>query len=75
MKYTRTDYERFLEAELRIQIQEYEQLITTKALVLKERGEVFVGQFQKLNESGIAIFKMRYSDIMPRKTLFGWLFF
>ena len=72
MKYTRTDYERFLEAELRIQIQEYEQLITTKASVLKERGEVFVGQFLKLNESGIAIFKMRYSDIMPRKNSF-WM--
>ena len=72
MKYTRTDYEKFLEEELRIQIQEYEQLITTKALVLKERGEVFVGQFLKLNESGIAIFKMRYSDIMPRKNSF-WM--
>lgn len=70
MKYTRKDYENFLNAELETQIKEYEQTICTKALVLKERGEVFVGRFVKLQPNGIAIFKVRKSDNMPRKNTF-----
>lgn len=70
MKYTRKDYENFLNAELETQIKEYEQTVCTKALVLKERGEVFVGRFVKLQPNGIAIFKIRKSDNMPRKNTF-----
>lgn len=70
MKYTRKDYDNFLNAELETQIKEYEQTVCTKALVLKERGEVFVGRFVKLQPNGIAIFKVRKSDNMPRKNTF-----
>lgn len=37
---------------------------------MKERGEVFVGRFVKLQPNGIAIFKVRKSDNMPRKNTF-----
>ncbi len=70
MKYLRKDYENFLNTELESQIQEYEQIVCTKALVLKERGEVFVGRFVKLQPSGMAIFKVRNSDNLPRKNSF-----
>lgn len=70
MKYTRKDYEKFLSTELETQIKEYEQVVCTKAIVLKERGEVFVGRFIKLQPSGMAIFKVRNSDNMPRKNSF-----
>ena len=70
MKYTRKDYENFLNAELETQVKEYKQVVCTKALVLKERGEVFVGRFVKLQPNGIAIFKVRKSDNMPRKNTF-----
>ena len=70
MKYTRKDYENFLNAELETQMKKYEQIVCTKALVLKERGEVFVGRFIKLQPNGIAIFKVRNSDNMPRKNTF-----
>lgn len=70
MKYTRKDYENFLNAELETQMKEYEQIVCTKALVLKERGEVFVGRFIKLQPNGMAIFKVRNSDNMPRKNTF-----
>lgn len=70
MKYTRKDYENFLNTELETQVKEYEQIVSTKALVLKERGEVFVGRFIKLQPSGMAIFKVRNSDNMPRKNSF-----
>ena len=70
MKYTRIDYENFLNAELETQMKEYEQVVSTKALVLKERGDVFVGRFIKLQPNGIAIFKVRNSDNMPRKNTF-----
>ena len=70
MKYTRTDYENFLNTELQTQLKEYEELVNTKAHVLKERGAVFVGRFVKLQPSGIAIFKVRKSDVMPRKNTF-----
>ena len=70
MKYTRKDYESFLNTELEAQVKEYEQVVCTKALVLKERGEVFVGRFIKLQPNGMAIFKVRNSDNMPRKNSF-----
>lgn len=70
MKYARKDYENFLNAELETQVKEYKQVVCTKALVLKERGEVFVGRFVKLQPNGIAIFKVRKSDNMPRKNTF-----
>lgn len=70
MKHTRKDYENFLNTELEAQIKEYEQLVSTKALILKERGEVFVGRFIKLQPNGMAIFKVRNSDNMPRKNSF-----
>lgn len=70
MKYTRKDYENFLNTELENQVREYEQVVCTKALVLKEQGEVFVGRFIKLQPSGMAVFKVRKSDNMPRKNSF-----
>ena len=70
MKYTRKDYENFLNTELETQVKEYEQVVCTKALLLKERGEVFVGRFIKLQPSGMAVFKVRKSDNMPRKNSF-----
>ena len=50
MKYTRNDYERFLNTEIETQVRKYEQVINTKALVLKERGDVFVGKFLKIQQ-------------------------
>ncbi len=70
MKYTRTDYEEFLKKELETIIADYGQLVSIKAITLKERGEVFVGRFIKLQPSGMAIFKVRNSDNMPRKNSF-----
>lgn len=70
MRYSRKDYENFLNTELETQVKEYEQIVRTKALVLKERGEVFVGRFIKLQPNGMAIFKVRNSDNMPRKNSF-----
>lgn len=70
MRYTRKDYENFLNIELETQVKEFEQVIRTQALVLKEMGEVFVGRFIKLQPNGIAIFKVRNSDNMPRKNSF-----
>lgn len=45
MRYTRKDYETFLSTELETQMREYARLVETKAIVLKERGDVFVGRF------------------------------
>lgn len=70
MKYTRKNYESFLNTELETQVKEYEQVVRTKANVLKERGEVFVGRFIKLQPNGMAVFKVRNSDNMPRKNSF-----
>lgn len=70
MKYQRKDYENFLNTELEALVKEYEQVVSTKATVLKERGEVFVGRFIKMQSSGMAIFKVRNSDNMPRKNSF-----
>lgn len=70
MKYTRKDYEDFLSTELGTQMRGYARLVETKAIVLKERGDVFVGRFIKLQENGMVIFKVRVNDNMPRKNTF-----
>ena len=67
MRYTRKDYETFLSTELETQMREYARLVETKAIVLKERGDVFVGRFIKLQENGMVVFKVRVNDNMPRK--------
>lgn len=70
MRYTRTDYEKFLSIEFEKKQNDFDKLINIKAVTLKESGSVFVGQFQKINEQGMAIFKVRKSDNMPRKNSF-----
>ena len=70
MKYTRQEYVRFLCTELEAQEKSYEQIVKTKATVLKDNGEVFVGMFQRVNEAGFAVFKVRNSENMPRKNSF-----
>lgn len=70
MKYERQEYVRFLCTELEAQEKSYEQIVKTKATVLKDNGEVFVGMFQRINETGFAIFKVRNSENMPRKNSF-----
>ncbi len=70
MKYTREEYVKFLCTELEAQEKSYEQIVKTKATVLKDNGEVFVGMFQRINEAGFAIFKVRNSENMPRKNSF-----
>ena len=70
MKYTREEYVKFLCTELEAQEKSYEQIVKTKATVLKDNGEVFVGMFQRINEAGFAVFKIRNSENMPRKNSF-----
>ena len=70
MRYNRKQYQDFLSTEIETQVRSYEQIVNTKAMVLKDRGDVFVGMFIKINEQGFAIFKVRESDKMPRKTSF-----
>lgn len=70
MMYDYSEYKRFLQTELDTQIKEFEQVINTKALVLKERGEIFVGRFLKVQPNGMTVFKVRHSDNMPRKNSF-----
>ena len=70
MKYERTDYDNFLNTEFESVQNDFEQLVNTKASVLKNRGEVFVGLFQKLQNDGMAIFKIPVTDNMPRKNSF-----
>ena len=70
MKYAREEYVRFLCTELEAQEKSYEQIVKTKATVLKDNGEVFVGMFQRINEAGFAVFKVRNSENMPRKNSF-----
>lgn len=69
MKFKREDYIAFLETEYDTQMKEYSRLIATKATVLKERGEVFVGKFVGFR-GDFSIFKVRISDNMPRKNSF-----
>lgn len=69
MKLKREDYIAFLLSEYDTQMKEYGRLIGTKATVLKERGEVFVGKFIGFR-GDFAIFKVRISDNLPRKNSF-----
>lgn len=70
MKYTKQDYIRFLNTELKAQEKNYETTVQTKASLLKDRGDVFVGMFQTVNAAGFAVFKIRNSDIIPSKKSF-----
>ena len=70
MKYTRDNYNKFLETEIQYQVKDFEDTINTKASVLKERGDVFVGKFLKMQPNGQAVFKVRHSDNMSRKNSF-----
>lgn len=71
MKIERKKYVDFLETEYNTQMEEYGRLINTKATILKERGDVFVGLFEKIDiEKGMATFKIKVSDNMPRKNSF-----
>lgn len=70
MRYETKDYENFLLTEIDAQVQEYETLVNTRALVLKARGDVFVGKFLSIHESGSAVFKVRNSENLPRKGSF-----
>ncbi len=70
MKYNRSDYLKFIETEYNNQMDSFGRLINTKALTLKERGEIFVALFLKVDDNGRAIFKVRVSDNMPRKNSF-----
>lgn len=67
MKYERQDYKRFLSKEVVAQIKEFESVKNTKAITLKDNGSVFVGKFIKIDEAGIAIFKVRRGNYMPRR--------
>lgn len=69
MKFKRKNCIAFLETEYDTQMKEYGRLIATKAVVLKERGEVFVGKFVGFR-GDFSIFKVRFSDNMPRKNSF-----
>lgn len=70
MKYSRQDYIKFLETEYNNQMDTFGRLINTRALTLKERGEIFVALFLKVDDKGRAIFKLRVSNNMPRKNSF-----
>lgn len=71
MNINRKAYVDFLETEYNTQMEEYGRLINTKATILKERGDVFVGLFEKIDiEQGMATFKIKVSDNMPRKNSF-----
>lgn len=71
MHISRKDYVEFLETEYNTQMEEYGRLINTKATILKERGDVFVGLFERIDlEQGMATFKIKVSDNMPRKNSF-----
>ena len=67
MKYTREEYDRFLLAEIDAQKKGYEDLVCTRALVLKARGDIFVGRYLSVKGDGMLVFKVRNSDTMPRK--------
>lgn len=67
MKYTRKEYERFLLTEIDVQKKKYQDLVYTRALALKARGEIFVGRYLSVHGDGTLIFKVRNSDSMPRK--------
>ena len=56
MYYNRESYIKFLDTEINAQIRDFEQVVRTKAIVLKSIGNVFVGKFQKIQENGTAVF-------------------
>lgn len=70
MKYTRTDYDLFLLAEIDAQKKDYQDLVYTRALVLKTRGDVFVGRYLSVQGNGMLIFKVRHTNSMPRKNTY-----
>ena len=70
MMYDYSEHERFLQTELEAQINDFEKVINTEALVLKEQGKVCVARFMKFQPNGMAVFKVRHSDKMPRKNSF-----
>lgn len=70
MQYTRDDYRNFLQTELVTQEKNFDEIVNTRASVLKERGVVFVGMFVGTSENGMMVFKVRQSDNMPRKNSF-----
>lgn len=47
MRYNRKQYQDFLSTEIETQVRGYEQIVNTKALVLKNRGDVFCGNVHK----------------------------
>ena len=67
MKYIRQNYVDFLETELEAQEKNYETTMQTKASLLKDNGEVFVGMFQTINAAGFAVFKIPNSENNPTK--------
>ena len=69
MRLKRDDHMAFLSSEYDTQMKDYSRLIATKAIVLKERGEVFVGKFVGFRGE-VSIFKVRDSDYLPRKNSF-----
>lgn len=70
MKYTRNEYEKFLGTELETIHLDFNQVINTNAITLKDNGEIFVGLFQGYGKNGLPIFKVRNSENMPRKNSF-----
>lgn len=67
MKYLREEYERFLLTEIDAQQNTYNDIVCTRALTLKDRGDIFVGKYLAEQGDGIMIFKIRRSASMPRK--------
>lgn len=68
MRYHRDEHARFLEAELRLQTEEFRQKLDSSAYsLLQDRGEVFVAQFLKLDETrGQLILKFSNARELPR---------
>lgn len=69
MKYRRIDYLNFLNAEFEKNKNDFEQLVSTKAIELKSQGKVFTGPFIKM-DNDMAIFKIRETEKMPLKNSF-----
>lgn len=66
MKYRHQDYIQFLAKEIDAQNKEYESVKNTKAITLKDNGDLFVGKFIKIDDNGIAVFKVRGGEHIPR---------
>lgn len=60
---------RFLQEENQAQINQYNEIISEKASVLKSKGKIFVGKFLNFKD-GVAIFKVFISNNMPSKNSF-----